>query len=48
MGNFDKVNVIGEIEFVIRYCFKIYFLEICIKVCKNFVYGEEKKKKCNS
>lgn len=48
MGNFDNVNVIGEIEFVIYYCVKSCFLEICIKICKNFVYGEEKKRKCNS
>ncbi|XP_046525484.1 synaptotagmin-like protein 3 isoform X2 [Equus quagga] len=47
MGNFDKANVTGEIEFAIRYCFKTHSLEICIKACKNLAYGEEKKKKCN-
>ncbi|XP_037676583.1 synaptotagmin-like protein 3 isoform X1 [Choloepus didactylus] len=47
MGNFDNVNVTGEIEFAIRYCFKTHSLEICIKACKNLAYGEEKKKKCN-
>ncbi|XP_008565058.1 PREDICTED: synaptotagmin-like protein 3 isoform X3 [Galeopterus variegatus] len=47
MGNFDNANVTGEIEFAIRYCFRIHSLEICIKACKNLAYGEEKKKKCN-
>uniref|UniRef100_A0A8D0G8E1 Synaptotagmin like 3 n=1 Tax=Sphenodon punctatus TaxID=8508 RepID=A0A8D0G8E1_SPHPU len=46
-GNFDNVNVTGEIEFAIRYIFKACTLEICIKACKNLAYGEEKKKKCN-
>ncbi|KAJ8797181.1 hypothetical protein J1605_017409 [Eschrichtius robustus] len=47
MGNFDKANVTGEIEFAIRYCFRTHSLEVCIKACKNLAYGEEKKKKCN-
>ncbi|XP_075815411.1 synaptotagmin-like protein 3 [Microtus pennsylvanicus] len=47
MGNFDKANVTGEIEFAIRYCFKSRSLEIHIKTCKNLAYGEEKKRKCN-
>ncbi|XP_041536113.1 synaptotagmin-like protein 3 [Microtus oregoni] len=47
MGNFDKANVTGEIEFAIRYCFKSHSLEIHIKTCKNLAYGEEKKRKCN-
>ncbi|CAO2628665.1 Synaptotagmin-like protein 3 [Lemmus lemmus] len=47
MGNFDKANVTGEIEFAIRYCFKSCSLEIHIKTCKNLAYGDEKKKKCN-
>ncbi|KAK7809417.1 hypothetical protein U0070_015013, partial [Myodes glareolus] len=47
MGNFDKANVTGEIEFAIRYCFKSRALEIHIKTCKNLAYGEEKKRKCN-
>ncbi|XP_049991999.1 synaptotagmin-like protein 3 isoform X1 [Alexandromys fortis] len=47
MGNFDKANVTGEIEFAIRYCFKNRSLEIHIKTCKNLAYGEEKKRKCN-
>ncbi|NWX14500.1 SYTL3 protein, partial [Aegotheles bennettii] len=46
-GNFGKANVTGEIEFAIRYIFKAYILEICIKGCKNLAYGDEKKKKCN-
>ncbi|EHB07034.1 Synaptotagmin-like protein 3 [Heterocephalus glaber] len=46
-SNFDNTDVTGEIEFAIRYCFKTYCLEICIKTCKNLAYGEEKKKKCN-
>uniref|UniRef100_A0A674HW22 Synaptotagmin like 3 n=1 Tax=Terrapene triunguis TaxID=2587831 RepID=A0A674HW22_9SAUR len=46
-GNFDMVNVTGEIEFAIRYVFKACTLEVCIKACKNLAYGEEKKKKCN-
>ncbi|NXT43241.1 SYTL3 protein, partial [Pelecanoides urinatrix] len=46
-GNFGKANVMGEIEFAIRYIFKACILEICIKGCKNLAYGEEKKKKCN-
>ncbi|KFW88390.1 Synaptotagmin-like 3, partial [Manacus vitellinus] len=46
-GNFGKANVTGEIEFALRYIFKAYILEICIKGCKNLAYGEEKKKKCN-
>lgn len=47
MGNFDKANVTGEIEFAIRYCFKSCALEIHIKTCKNLASGEEKKRKCN-
>lgn len=47
MGNFDNTNVTGEIEFAIRYSFKIHSLEVCIRACKNLAYGEEKKKKCN-
>ncbi|XP_038195561.1 synaptotagmin-like protein 3 [Arvicola amphibius] len=47
MGNFDKANVTGEIEFAIRYCFKSRSLEIHIKTCKNLAYGEEKRRKCN-
>lgn len=47
MGNFDKANVTGEIEFAIRYCFKSRALEIHINTCKNLAYGEEKKRKCN-
>ncbi|XP_042557996.1 synaptotagmin-like protein 3 isoform X1 [Dipodomys spectabilis] len=47
MGNFDNVNVTGEIEFAVRYCFKTHSLEICIRTCKNLAYGEEKKRKCN-
>ncbi|XP_064505326.1 synaptotagmin-like protein 3 [Pseudopipra pipra] len=46
-GNFGKANVTGEIEFALRYIFRAYILEICIKGCKNLAYGEEKKKKCN-
>ncbi|XP_057262800.1 synaptotagmin-like protein 3 isoform X3 [Pezoporus wallicus] len=46
-GNFSKANVMGEIEFAMRYIFKACILEICIKRCKNLAYGEEKKKKCN-
>ncbi|NXL65948.1 SYTL3 protein, partial [Chordeiles acutipennis] len=46
-GNFGKTNIMGEIEFAIRYIFKSCILEICIKGCKNLAYGEEKKKKCN-
>ncbi|KFZ58753.1 Synaptotagmin-like 3, partial [Antrostomus carolinensis] len=46
-GNFGKANIMGEIEFAIRYIFKTCILEICIKGCKNLAYGEEKKKKCN-
>uniref|UniRef100_A0A8C6J3K1 Uncharacterized protein n=1 Tax=Melopsittacus undulatus TaxID=13146 RepID=A0A8C6J3K1_MELUD len=44
-GNFGKANVMGEIEFAMRYIFKACILEICIKRCKNLAYGEEKK--CN-
>ncbi|XP_061234224.1 synaptotagmin-like protein 3 isoform X3 [Neopsephotus bourkii] len=43
-GNFGKANVMGEIEFAMRYIFKACILEICIKRCKNLAYGEEK---CN-
>ncbi|NXW48895.1 SYTL3 protein, partial [Nyctiprogne leucopyga] len=46
-GNFGKANIMGEIEFAIRYIFKTCILEICIKGCRNLAYGEEKKKKCN-
>nr|XP_014425021.1 synaptotagmin-like protein 3 [Pelodiscus sinensis]XP_025036440.1 synaptotagmin-like protein 3 [Pelodiscus sinensis] len=46
-GNFDMAHVTGEIEFAMRYIFKTYILEVCIKACKNLAYGEEKKKKCN-
>ncbi|NWS46305.1 SYTL3 protein, partial [Probosciger aterrimus] len=46
-GNFGKANVMGEIEFAMRYIFKACILEICIKRCKNLAYGEEKKKRCN-
>ncbi|NXX42755.1 SYTL3 protein, partial [Tricholaema leucomelas] len=46
-GNFGKADVIGEIEFAVRYIFEACILEICIKACKNLAYGEEKKKKCN-
>ncbi|KAM4680525.1 synaptotagmin-like protein 3 isoform 3-T4 [Amazona ochrocephala] len=45
-GNFGKADVMGEIEFAMRYIFKACILEICIKRCKNLAYGEEKKK-CN-
>uniref|UniRef100_H3A0N0 Synaptotagmin like 3 n=1 Tax=Latimeria chalumnae TaxID=7897 RepID=H3A0N0_LATCH len=46
-GNYDNANVTGEIELAIKYNFKSYKLEICIKSCKNLAYGEERKKKCN-
>ncbi|XP_015262273.1 PREDICTED: synaptotagmin-like protein 3 [Gekko japonicus] len=46
-GDFDKVDVSGEIEFAIRYIFNTSMLEIRIKACKNLAYGEERKKKCN-
>ncbi|XP_064025170.1 synaptotagmin-like protein 3 isoform X2 [Pogoniulus pusillus] len=46
-GNFGKADVIGEIEFALRYIFEACILEVCIKACKNLAYGEEKKKKCN-
>ncbi|XP_010839182.1 PREDICTED: synaptotagmin-like protein 3 [Bison bison bison] len=47
MGNFDKADVTGEIEFAIRYCLRTHSLEICIRACKNLAFGEERKKKCN-
>ncbi|XP_030054280.1 synaptotagmin-like protein 3 isoform X1 [Microcaecilia unicolor] len=46
-GNYNKADVIGEIELSIMYNFKTSTLEICIKACRNLAYGEEKKKKCN-
>ncbi|KAJ7342144.1 hypothetical protein JRQ81_009151 [Phrynocephalus forsythii] len=46
-GNFEKADVSGEIEFAIRYDFKVGILETCIKACKNLAYGEKAKKKCN-
>lgn len=47
MGNFDRADVTGEIEFAIRYCLRTHSLEICIRACKNLAFGEERKKKCN-
>ncbi|NXQ40896.1 SYTL3 protein, partial [Catharus fuscescens] len=46
-GNFGKANITGEIEFALKYNFRVCILEVCIKGCKNLAYGEEKKKKCN-
>ncbi|XP_072850843.2 synaptotagmin-like protein 3 [Pogona vitticeps] len=47
-GNFEEADVSGEIEFALRYDFKVGILEVCIKACKNLAYGEKAKKKCNA
>nr|XP_060609640.1 synaptotagmin-like protein 3 [Anolis sagrei ordinatus] len=47
VGNFERADVSGEIEFAIAYIFRTGTLEVFISACKNLAYGEETKKKCN-